>query len=68
MGQVGLMGFALALFFLAWMRFATLLFALFFGTNIPTSIRNAVAKKIAAIDEAIALANRLVVGFDLLQK
>ena len=37
-GQVALMGFVLGLFFLAWIRFATLLFALFFGDDIPTSM------------------------------
>jgi uncharacterized membrane protein len=37
-GQVALMGFVLGLFFLAWIRFATLLFALFFGDSIPTSV------------------------------
>lgn len=36
-GQIGLMGFILGLFFLAWIRFATLLFAVFFGTRLPTS-------------------------------
>ncbi len=37
-GQVGLMGFILALFFLAWIRFATLLFAVFFGGQVPATI------------------------------
>jgi uncharacterized membrane protein len=35
--QIALMGVLLMVFLLAWIRFATLLFALFFGTNIPTA-------------------------------
>jgi uncharacterized membrane protein len=35
-GELGLMGVVLGLFFLAWMRIATLLFAWFFGTETPT--------------------------------
>lgn len=35
-GELGLMGVVLGLFFLAWMRIATLLFAWFFGTEPPT--------------------------------
>ena len=34
--QIALMGVLLMVFLLAWIRFATLLFALFFGTSIPT--------------------------------
>ncbi|MDQ2070789.1 DUF2189 domain-containing protein [Natronospira bacteriovora] len=34
--QIFLMGLMLMIFLLAWIRFATLLFALFFGTSIPT--------------------------------
>lgn len=34
--QIALMGVLLMIFLLAWIRFATLLFALFFGTSIPT--------------------------------
>jgi uncharacterized membrane protein len=34
--QIGLLGVLLMIFLLAWIRFATLLFALFFGTDIPT--------------------------------
>lgn len=34
-GQIGFMGFVLGLIFLAWMRLATLLFAVFFGTTPP---------------------------------
>lgn len=33
--QIAFIGFVLGLFFLAWMRFATLLFALFFGSSPP---------------------------------
>ncbi|TQE99703.1 MAG: DUF2189 domain-containing protein [Spiribacter salinus] len=33
--QIALMGVLLMIFLLAWIRFATLLFALFFGTSIP---------------------------------
>lgn len=36
-GQIGLMGFILGLFFLAWIRFATLLFAIFFGERPPVA-------------------------------
>jgi uncharacterized membrane protein len=32
-GQIGIMGFVLGFIFLAWVRIATLLFALFFGTS-----------------------------------
>lgn len=35
--QIALMGVLLMVFLLAWIRFATLLFALFFGTSIPTA-------------------------------
>ncbi len=35
-GELGAMGLVLGLFFLAWMRIATLLFAWFFGTEPPT--------------------------------
>ncbi|MCH8506777.1 MAG: DUF2189 domain-containing protein, partial [Ectothiorhodospiraceae bacterium] len=34
--QIALMGVLLMIFLLAWIRLATLLFALFFGTSIPT--------------------------------
>ena len=37
-GQLGLMGFLLGLFFLAWIRLGTLLFALFFGTRPPANM------------------------------
>ncbi len=35
LGQIGFVGFVLGLFFLAWMRLATLLFAVFFGASPP---------------------------------
>jgi uncharacterized membrane protein len=37
-GQLGLMGFLLGLFFLAWIRLGTLLFALFFGGRPPVNM------------------------------
>jgi len=42
-GQIGFMGFVLGLFFLAWIRLATLLFALFFGSS-PPDIANFIDK------------------------
>lgn len=34
-GQLAMMGLMMTIFFLAWIRLATLLFALFFGMNVP---------------------------------
>ncbi|MCY4395331.1 MAG: DUF2189 domain-containing protein [Rhodospirillaceae bacterium] len=64
-GQVALLGFILGLFFLFWIRVATLLFALFFGAEPPLAFGEA-APSLLGFVESVILTTRnlgfLIVG------
>lgn len=60
-GQIGFMGFILGLLFLAWMRLATLLFAVFFG-NSPPDMANFVDQVILSTDNIAFLIVGTIVG------